>query len=76
MAEKLFSFDKANAHDCQNLFRGEREQEYYRGDFWVEDATTIEVRSERKAVGPISMIVIGAIIVTYVWRLLTWRPAA
>lgn len=56
MAEKLFSFDRANAHDCQNLFRGEREQEYYRGDFWVEDATTIEVRSERKAVGPISII--------------------
>ena len=33
--------------------RGERGQEYYLGDFWIEDASTIEVKSERKAVGPI-----------------------
>lgn len=56
MAEMLFAFDKANAHECQNLFRGERAQEYYLGDFWVDDALTFEVRSERKAVGPISII--------------------
>jgi AraC-like DNA-binding protein len=56
MAEMLFSFDKGNFRDCQEKFRGEREQEYYRGDFWIEDASTVEVRSERKAVGPISII--------------------
>jgi AraC-like DNA-binding protein len=56
MAETLFSFDRRNYRECQNLFRGERDQEYYRGDFWIEDAATIDVRSERKAVGPISII--------------------
>lgn len=33
-------------------------------------------RNVEDIVGPISMVVIGAIIVTYVWRLLTWRPTA
>lgn len=56
MAETLFSLNKGNVHDCQTMFRGPREQEYYRGDFWIEDASKIDVRSERKAVGPISII--------------------
>jgi AraC-like DNA-binding protein len=56
MAETLFAFDRRNFRDCQAKFRGEQEQEYYRGDFWIEDASTIEVQSERKAVGPISII--------------------
>jgi AraC-like DNA-binding protein len=56
MAETLFSIDRRNYHDCQSRFRGERDLEYYRGDFWIEDASIIDVRSERKAVGPISII--------------------
>ena len=56
MAETLFSFDRRNYRDCQARFRGERDQEYYRGDLWIEDATVIDVRAERKAVGPISII--------------------
>lgn len=56
MAETLFCLDRRNFRDCQRVFRGEREQEYYRGDFWIEDASTVDVRSERKAVGPISVI--------------------
>lgn len=56
MAEMLFSLNPKNYRECQQVFRGEREQEYYRGDFWVEDASTIDVRSERKAVGPVSII--------------------
>jgi AraC-like DNA-binding protein len=56
MAETLFSFDRRNFRECQNTFRGEREQEYYRGDFWIEDTSVIDVRSERRAVGPISII--------------------
>jgi len=56
MAEMLFSFDKGNFRECQDKFRGERGQEYYRGDFWIEDASTIDVRSERKTVGAISII--------------------
>jgi AraC-like DNA-binding protein len=56
MAEKLFSLNKGNFRECQNVFRGERDQEYYRGDFWIEDTSAIDVRSDRKAVGPISII--------------------
>jgi AraC-like DNA-binding protein len=56
MAETLFSLNNRNYRDCQKVFRGERQEEYYRGDFWVEDAATIDVRSERKPVGPISII--------------------
>jgi AraC-like DNA-binding protein len=56
VAETLFALDKRNYRDCQKVFRGERQQEYYRGDFWVEDAPAIDVRSERKTVGAISII--------------------
>ncbi len=31
MAEMLFTFDKGNFRECQELFRGPRAQEYYRG---------------------------------------------
>lgn len=56
MAEMLFSLNGRNYHDCQQMFRGERQQEYYRGDFWIEEAARVEVRSERKAIGAISII--------------------
>ncbi len=56
MAETLFRLDRRNYQECQEMFRGERQQEYYRGDFWIEDAAQVDVRSERKAVGPISII--------------------
>ena len=57
MAETLFSLDKRNYRECQRVFRGDRQQEYYRGDFWIEDdSSNIEVRSERKAVGAVSII--------------------
>ncbi len=56
MAETLFSFDRKNYRECQDRFRGDRTQESYRGDLWIEDASVIDVRAERKAVGPISII--------------------
>lgn len=56
MAEMLFALDGRNFRDCQRVFRGERQQEYYRGDFWIEDAAKVEVRSDRKTVGAISII--------------------
>lgn len=56
MPEMLFAFDRRNFRECQDKFRGDREQEYYQGDFWIEDGSAVEVRSERKAVGPISII--------------------
>lgn len=56
MAETLFSIDRRNYADCQKLFRGERSQEYYLGDYWLDEAPSIEVKAERKSVGPISII--------------------
>jgi AraC-like DNA-binding protein len=56
LAETLFNIDQRNFRDCQSRFRGERNLEYYRGDFWIEDASVINVHSERKAVGPYSII--------------------
>lgn len=56
MPETLFCLDRRNFKDCQHLFRGERNQEYYRGDYWVDDATVIDVRAERKVVGPHAII--------------------
>lgn len=56
MAETLFSLDTRNYHQCQELFRGARQQEYYRGDYWVDDARPVEVRAERKPAGPHSII--------------------
>lgn len=56
MAETLFSIDRGNVRECQKLFRGERSQEYYLGDYWLDDGPLIEVKAERKSVGPISII--------------------
>lgn len=56
MAETLFSLDRGNFRECQKLFRGEREQEYYLGDYWMDDGPVIEVKAERKSVGAISII--------------------
>jgi AraC-like DNA-binding protein len=56
MAETLFSLNKMNFKDCQHLFRGERNQEYYCGDYWLEDSPVIDVRAERKTVGATSII--------------------
>jgi len=56
MAETLFALDQANYRDCQKLFRGVRQQEYYRGDYWVEAKNGIDVRAERRAAGPHAII--------------------
>jgi AraC-like DNA-binding protein len=56
MAETLFAFDEHNYRSCQNSFRGERNQEYYLGDLTIETGSIIDIRAERKAVGPISII--------------------
>lgn len=56
MAETLFSLDRGNFRECQKLFRGTRAQEYYLGDYWMDDGPLIEVKAERKSVGPISII--------------------
>lgn len=54
--ETLFVFDKRNYQDCQQAFRGPRNREYYLGDYSIDAGSSIEVRAERKAVGPTSII--------------------
>lgn len=56
MTETLFAFDKRNYRDCQNTFRGAKNQEYYLGDYSIEAGSVIDVRAERKAVGSCSII--------------------
>jgi AraC family transcriptional regulator, positive regulator of tynA and feaB len=56
MAETLFAFDEHNYRDCQSSFRGDKDQEYYLGDYSIEAGSIIDVRAERKAVGPNSII--------------------
>jgi AraC-like DNA-binding protein len=56
--EALFLFDRHNYLDCQNAFRGPRNQEYYLGDYSIETGPVIDVRAYRKAVGASSMIIL------------------
>lgn len=56
MTETLFVFDKGNYRECQNTYRGEKNQEYYLGDYVIEAGSVIDVRADRKAVGSCSII--------------------
>jgi AraC family transcriptional activator of tynA and feaB len=54
--ETLFVFDKRNYQDCQAGYRGQRNQEYYAGDYTIEPGSVIDVRADKKAVGTCSII--------------------
>jgi AraC family transcriptional regulator, positive regulator of tynA and feaB len=56
MTELLFTFDQRNYLSCQTSFRGNGNQEYYRGDFSIEAGSAIEVRADKKAAGGCSII--------------------
>jgi AraC-like DNA-binding protein len=56
MRETLFAFDQRNYLECQNAYRGARQQEYYRGDYSIDVAPVIEVRADRRVVGSASII--------------------
>ncbi len=56
MTETLFVFDKGNYRDCQDAYRGEKQQEYYLGDYTIEAGSVIDVRADKKAVGSCSII--------------------
>jgi len=56
MTETLFTFDKCNYLECQETYRGERNQEYYLGDYSIAAGSVIDVRAEKKAVGSCSII--------------------
>lgn len=54
--ETLFAFDKQNYRDCQNWFRGPRNNEYYSGDFSIDPGSVIDVRADRRMIGFSSII--------------------
>jgi AraC-like DNA-binding protein len=56
VTETLFMFDKRNYHECQQAFRGARNEEYYLGDYSIEASSIIDVRADKKAVGACSII--------------------
>lgn len=56
MAETLFAFDEHNYQSCQSRFRGEKNQEYYLGEYTLEAGGVIDARAERKAVGACSVV--------------------
>jgi len=56
MTETLFVFDERNYRNCQNGFRGAKNQEYYLGDYSIEAGSVIDVRADKKAVGSSSII--------------------
>ncbi len=56
MTETLFVFDKRNYLECQQAYRGEKNQEYYLGDYTIEAGSVIDVRADRKGIGSYSII--------------------
>lgn len=60
MPEQIFSLTPANYKDCQALFRGPKNDEYYEGDYWLENAPFVRVTCERATVGPVSIASIHA----------------
>lgn len=56
MTETLFAFNERNYLECQQAFRGAKNEEYYMGDYSIEASSVIDVRAEKKAVGACSII--------------------
>ena len=56
MVDTLFKFDKRNYANCQKIYRGERNEEYYLGDYCIEAGPHIDVRADRKRLGSYSII--------------------
>ncbi len=60
MTEILFVINERNFRECELAFRGERNQEYYLGEYSIEADSVVDVRAEKKAVGPYSLIKVKA----------------
>jgi AraC family transcriptional regulator, positive regulator of tynA and feaB len=58
MTDTLFAIDRRNHGQCQQLFRGAHDQEYYRGDYTIENGSVIDVRATRKSIGPCAIILL------------------
>jgi AraC-like DNA-binding protein len=55
MSETIFAFDKHNYRNCQRAYQGPRNQDYYLGDYSIEEAPVIDVRADRQTVGSCSI---------------------
>lgn len=60
MTELLFSFNERNYRDCEQGFRGSNNQEYYLGEYSIDADTVVDVRADKKAVGPYSLVRVKA----------------
>ncbi len=56
MAETLFTFNKNNYQDCQQSYRGDKNQEYYLGEYAIDSGAIIDVRADKKAIASYSII--------------------
>lgn len=56
MPEPLFSLDPGNYRLCQELFRGDRNREYYAGEYWVDDSRPVDVTARKRSIGPYTII--------------------
>lgn len=60
MTEVLFAFNERNYRECQQGFRGNNNQEYYLGEYSIDAHSVVDVRADKKAVGPYSLIRVKA----------------
>lgn len=60
MTEVLFAFNERNYRECQQAFRGNNNQEYYLGEYSIDAHAVVDVRADKKAVGPYSLIRVKA----------------
>jgi AraC-like DNA-binding protein len=56
MPETIFRFDERNYQQCQQRFRGPKNQEYYLGDYSIDAHPVVDVVAEKKAVGACSIV--------------------
>ena len=55
VTETVFAFDENNYHRCQEAYRGAG-GDYYLGEYRIEPGPVIDVRAEKKQVGPCSIV--------------------
>jgi AraC-like DNA-binding protein len=56
VTETLFEFDRYNYRNCQNVYRGNGQPEWYLGDYSIDGSSVVDVRADRKVVGAFSIV--------------------
>ncbi|RYG98442.1 MAG: AraC family transcriptional regulator [Alphaproteobacteria bacterium] len=54
--ETIFHFDRLNYERCQERYRGEGRADYYDGEYTIDASKAVDVRADKKAFGPSSVI--------------------